>query len=336
MSSVESAETTVSAAASAPVTPDSECCGGIGDPRMDCDSPLSAHLRGSENREGCPTPLAWQQVLASVHEMSIPWTIPFAHGRISGIEFGQGPPLYFLNPSGGDHRLWMLLCWLFREERTCILFDEPAWQKTPSPSHWLSWMTDAMAAIADHRGDDQMELYASGLGGVVALSVMQRMPQRIRRAVLQGAFTHRDWSPAERLLALLGRVTPGRVSHLPGWQRIVEQNHRSCFPPYDPTRWEFLRDNLAAVPIKSAALRMRVASRGISTEAFSEIKTPLLLIRCEGDGAALTKLEEELAAALPQAQVEWMHTSGHFPHVTHPHRLAKVVRPFLMPVQESR
>jgi pimeloyl-ACP methyl ester carboxylesterase len=331
LSSVESADTaaTPESAPSAGAS-ETECCGGIGDPRMDCDSPLSAHLKGSgEGREGCPTPLAWQQVLAGVGEQSVPWSIPFSHGRIGGIEFGQGPPLYFLNTAGGDHRLWMLFCWLFREERTCILFDDPAWNKTPSPARWLDSMADAVLAVADHRGDSTFELYASGFGGLTALSLMHRAPGRVRRGVLQGAFSHRNWSLAERLLSTLGRITPGRVSHLPGWQAIQEQNHRICFPPYDPTRWEFLRDNLASTTIQSASLKMAVAARGIAADVLASIKTPLLLIRCEGDGAALSQLEEEMASALPHAQVEWMHTSGHFPHVTHPHRLAKVVRPFL-------
>ena len=289
-----------------------------------------AHLRGAaDGKEGCPTPLAWQQVLASVDEQSVPWSIPFAHGRISGIEFGQGPPIYFLNAAGGDDKLWMLLCWLFREERTCILFDEPAWQSTPSPAQWLDRMTDAVRAIAEHRGDDTFTLYASGLGGLVALNVMRELPGRVDRALLQGAFAKREWSITERLFAFAGRMAPGRVEHLPGWSKIQEQNHRICFPPYDPTRWEFLRDNLASTPIASAALKMAVASRGIAPEKLADIQTPMLLIRCEGDGSALTHQEEQLAALLPHAQVEWMHTSGHFPHVTHPHRLAKVVRPFV-------
>ncbi len=337
MSSVESVEKSAIAdatsAAPTAASTESECCGGIGDPRMDCDSPLSAHLRGAataDGREGCPTPLAWQQVLAGVAEQSTQWSIPFSHGRIAGIEFGQGTPLYFLNPAGGDHKLWMLLCWLFREERTCILFDEPQWDRAPWPAHWLPRMTDAVRAIADHRGDDQVSLYASGLGGLVALNFMQESPERVDRAILQGGFLRRKWSSAERLLASVGRIAPGRVARLPAWEKIQQQNHRLCFPPYDPTRWEFLRDNLASTPIKTASLKMAAAAKGVGVQGSSAIKTPIMLIRCEGDGAALSKLEDELAAALPQARMEWMHTSGHFPHVTHPHRLAKVVRPFLM------
>jgi pimeloyl-ACP methyl ester carboxylesterase len=333
---VESAEKHVAesdTAARPSGTLESECCGGIGDPRMDCDSPLSAHLRGGvpvEGKEGCPTPLAWQQVLAGVAEQSRPWSVAFSRGQVSGIEFGQGPPLYFLNAAGGDHRLWMHLCWLFREDRTCILFDEPAWSSAPRPGQWRSCMTDAVRAIADQRGDDRFSIYASGLGGLVALELMRASPDRVDVAVLQGAFLRRKWSPVERLLSLIGRVTPGRIAKLPGWEKIQEQNHRLCFPPYDPTRWEFLRDNLASTPIKTASYRMAVAARGVESNGLSSIKAPIMLIRCEADGASLSKLEDQLAAALPHARMEWMHTSGHFPHVTHPHRLAKIVRPFLV------
>ena len=39
---------------------------------------------------------------------------------------------------------------------------------------------------------------------------------------------------------------------------------------------------------------------------------------------------EELEAALPHARSEWLHTTGQLPHLTHPHRLSKLVREFIV------
>jgi pimeloyl-ACP methyl ester carboxylesterase len=61
-----------------------------------------------------------------------------------------------------------------------------------------------------------------------------------------------------------------------------------------------------------------------------QIRQPVLLVRTEGEGAVSAACQEELAAALPHAKSEWLHTTGQLPYLTHPHRLAKLVKSFLV------
>jgi hypothetical protein len=37
-----------------------------------------------------------------------------------------------------------------------------------------------------------------------------------------------------------------------------------------------------------------------------------------------------LASGLPCARTEFLHTTGHLPYLTHPHRIAKLTREFLL------
>lgn len=63
-------------------------------------------------------------------------------------------------------------------------------------------------------------------------------------------------------------------------------------------------------------------------ERLREVHQPVLIVRTEGEGRLLTDGAEALAAGLPHARVEWLHSAGQFPHVTHPHRLVKLLRDF--------
>ncbi len=112
---------------------------------------------------------------------------------------------------------------------------------------------------------------------------------------------------------------------------MVESNHRRWFPPFDTNRWEFLRDNLSATPTRRFADCMRAWHRPVVSDQLQAIAQPVLLVRTEGEGAETTAAQEVLTGQLPSARVEWMHSTGHFPHVTHPHRLAKLVREYLDP-----
>jgi hypothetical protein len=60
-----------------------------------------------------------------------------------------------------------------------------------------------------------------------------------------------------------------------------------------------------------------------------EIPQPVLLVETEGEGTATRACQQELAAALPNATNETILGTGQYPYLTHPHRLAKILRQFL-------
>ncbi|MBS0264070.1 MAG: alpha/beta fold hydrolase, partial [Planctomycetes bacterium] len=239
---------------------------------------------------------------------------------------GSGPALYFLNGFVGSQELFALLAWLLRDQFRCVVFDYP-------PSVSRGWtLADAVAdllAIADQAGDAEFHLFGHSFGSMVALQALAEHPQRIRRAVLQGAFAHYDWSTSERLLLSAGRLLPGRVKLLPGRVFIQRQNQGRWFPPFDLTRLQFYLENTGNSTIRQLALRASLARSCDLRPRLPEIRQPVLLLRSEGDGHVLTGCSETLAAGLPHVTVDTMNDTGQIPFLTHPHRLAKLIRPFL-------
>lgn len=281
---------------------------------------------------GCPPPLDWKQVVQEFIDQGDAWYLDRPGGyRLQGRTWGQGRPLYFLNGINGTHELFALLVYLLRNDYRCVLFDYPGTRGPARESRGLTLdrLTDDLFAIADQIGDGQFDIFATSFGTLVSLGAMLRQPQRIRKAILQGGFAARKLSLAERAMIRVWSHLPGRFKHVPLRRMVQTANHRRWFPPIDLTRWEFLMENSGITPAASVARRAAVIRDNSLVERLSEITTPTLLIRCEGEGIVPEECHAVMTKGLPHAKSEFMLTSGHLPYLTHPHRIAKLVRAFL-------
>lgn len=291
------------------------------------ESPVSA-----APAEPCPPPLAWQEVLREFHEQADAWYLDRPKYRLAGRVFGHGRPLYLLNGFGGTHELYVLLAWLLREEFRCVLWDYPgtAAGTTVNPGVSLDDLAADVAAIAQTCSDKSVQLYAPSFGSLVALLALRGWPQLVRRAALQGGFAHRNLSRFERWLTRSSRFFPGTLKRFPGARAVREHNHRRWFPPFDETRWQFLEDNAGRVPVPTLAWQAALIRDADLRPWLKEVQQPVLLIETEGEGAATRACQQELVAWLPCATTETLLTTGQYPYLTHPHRLAKVLREFFL------
>lgn len=280
---------------------------------------------------GCPPPLAWQQVVREFVEQGTPWYLDRPRYRLQGRSWGTGRPLYFLNGMTGTHELFALLVYLLRTDFRCVLFDYPGSVSSGNDSRGLTLPDHAadVLAIADQIGDAEFDLYATSFGSLVGLQVLLQAPGRIGRALLQGAFAERRLSAAERGLIRLYAHLPGRMKHVPFSRFVQEHNHRRWFPPLDLTRWEFFLNTVGQTPAATVARRASLIRDYSLISRLGEIQTPVLLIRSEGEGVVPESCQHALEEGLPQAKTEHLHTTGHMPYLTHPHRVAKLVRSFL-------
>jgi pimeloyl-ACP methyl ester carboxylesterase len=297
---------------------------------MSFPAPTTAAPPSELTPEPCPPPLAWQDVLEEFRARRT--SIPFIfQGRTAVAHaFGAGRPLCFLNPAAGDCELFALTAWLLRDECECLLLDYPPLRPIGSPLSALNQCGAALQAAVDVWGHGRFSVIAAGFGSLVALHLMSIEPDDVESAILVCGSARRRLSLVERGLLAWGRVWPGPVRRIPGWLAVQQQNHRRWFPPFDATRWEFLLDNLGATPTAQLARRMSVMGGVDLRLDLPQIRQPVLLVRTEGEGAVSAACQDELAAGLPHAQSEWLHTTGQLPYLTHPHRLAKLVKSFLL------
>ncbi|MEW4490696.1 hypothetical protein AB1L42_21615 [Thalassoglobus sp. JC818] len=282
----------------------------------------------SIDSEPCPTPLDWQDVVRAFLEERREGEIALGRSKLTATQIGQGPPLVLLPASGCSAKIYALLAWLLREERQLWIFSEPKFERTPSARNLIPELAASYAeAIRDLFGGP-VDVYAPTFSSQIAMKMMIDSPEFLKNVVLQSAWAHRPLNWTETALARSGMWIPFSIRRVPLWLSSQVANHRPWFPPYDETRFGFLLSETYRVSVSENCRRMLAADATDLSAEVSHIQKRILLLRAEGDGAIINREEDRLEKSLPACDVEWMHTSGHYPFLTHPHRLVKILRAF--------
>lgn len=309
-----------------PPPAEGECCGG--ESHCTGELPEANSLTGVLPREGCPPPLQWPQVLAAFRAQSTAWHTDTPSGRITGRVWGEGPTLVLLNGLGGSHELFALCAFLLKANCRCVLLDYPVGRRVTWPRLTAS-IADVVQEFADSGG---CHLFGTSFGSALALETALRLGPQVRSLTLHAAFAHLPLTVFERAAASVLRRMPGRVQLTPLWRGLQERAHRLWFPPIDPTRWLFYLDNAGQTPMSELARRFGMLSRFDARSQLQQLATPTLLLHVEGEGTIQARCREELATLLPNARTEFLHTTGLLAFLTHPHRLSKLIREFVCPV----
>lgn len=278
--------------------------------------------------EPCPAPLVWQEVREAYLRDSMPWELVRESRRLTGQTWGSGRPLYFLNNFAGTAELFCLAAWLLKDQFRCVMFDTVIDQPRKAAPPTMADFCSDLFAIADEHGDEQLLVYGAAFGAAIGLQAAIDRPDRIGKLILQHGFASRRLSWTERLLASFCLRSPLSLSQLPQRRRFQAVNHKPWFPPFDDSRFEFLLESTGNLKLSDLALRAFAVHRFSVESRLSEVRLPVLLLRTEGEGRVAAEAQQSLEKQMTGARVEWMHSAGQHPYLTHPHRVAKLIKSF--------
>ena len=132
------------------------------------------------------------------------------------IERGDGPPLLFLHGATQNLTIWTRQIVRFRATRRCIAFDARGHGRTPlghaiqgGATLTMDRMADDCLRVMDAAGIDRAALCGVSMGGMTALHVAARAPERVDALVLANTPLALSLSP--RLLGAIDRLNPYAV-----------------------------------------------------------------------------------------------------------------------------
>lgn len=135
----------------------------------------------------------------------------------------DGPRLVLVHGLGGAAANWTLLAPELARTRRVLAVDLPGHAGSdPLPAAAsLDSYADRVCAVAEREGFTAAAYVGHSLGGLVALRVAIRRPEAVRSVVLAAAAgISSSTRRTERILAVLGRLQPGRrVS--PHWRAVA-------------------------------------------------------------------------------------------------------------------
>jgi len=280
--------------------------------------------------EACPPPLVWQEVLQAYRKESTPWELDLGTRKLVGRSWGQGPPLYLLNGFVATAELQALMMYILRDSFRCVVYDTVSAPKSRRRRMTVDDYSADLFTAADQLEDSSICVMGPSFGAAVALNAARQQRQRIAGLCLLHGFAQRRLSWSERLLAAWYRGSQRTLDSLTSRRRVQELNHRRWFPPFDGTRFEFLVESTGKLTLADLVQKAMAIHRFNIQDHLAEITSPVLLVRTEGQGKIEADGHEVLEKHLPNARTEWLHSTGMHPYLTHPHRLAKLLKQFFL------
>jgi pimeloyl-ACP methyl ester carboxylesterase len=238
--------------------------------------------------------------------------------------------LYLLPGFSVPAELYCLLVWLLRDDFRCVTV-EPDWQGSGKDDRRLQPRTmrdyaDMLLAVADDLGDDTVMLFGAEFGAAWSLAAAFQAPRRIARLILLQGFVRRKLTLFEQGLAWACRLSRRSLAEFPYRDAVQTRNHRQWFPPFDQSRWRYFLEATGQMPLRELSRRALAVARFDGREDARQISVPTLLVQTEGDGQLAQGCQAELEGLLPNVRVESLSNTGALAYLTHPHRLAKLIR----------
>ena len=249
-----------------------------------------------------------------------------ASGDAIGVEEaggGDATPIIFLHGVGSDKSVWAPQLEHFGAARRAVAFDYPGYgDSDPAPAGTTrDDFAAAILAAMDTLAIDRAHVCGLSLGGVIAIAMHHAAPQRCASLILADSFAvhpdgqaiyDRSVAASEEMGELAAARTP--VLLAPGASEELHAQVRETMARIDP---EGFRSGAEAVWL--ADQRDRVAAIGVPT---------LVLVGAE-DTVTPPELSQELADAIPGAELHILAGAAHLSNIERPGDFNAAIQVFI-------
>lgn len=248
------------------------------------------------------------------------------------VERGTGAPVVFGHGLLFDHHMYDGQVETLAPDHRVVLLDWRAHGGSDAPA--ARWTMEDQGLdyvrVMDALGIDQAVVIGQSMGGMAALHVALRHPERVRGLVLIDTS-----AAAEPVLRRIKYMTLAFLARTVGMHpALLEQAAAVAFGPTfretQPATVRSWMDRWAGMDPKIVARAVRVpVSRPSVVGRLSEITAPTLVIVGAEDETTPPSESLRLAHRLPHARLEILPRTGHMAPIERPEEVARLIRRFL-------
>lgn len=238
---------------------------------------------------------------------------------LRALSQGQGQPLLLISGLAGSAAFWDDNAATLARSFQVLRFDQRgigASARGSAPCTIEQLAKDCLAVL-DAAGIERATILGHSTGGCIGLSLARQMPARLDGLILSGS-----WLKQNRYMTALFET---RLA-------ILDQHPRAyaataALMAYPPTwleaHWNVYETAVATAPDTPEAkqvVRERIdALRAFDASGWAgELPVPTLILGARDDMIVPAFLQEELAAAMPEARKTLLDTGGHFFPISRP------------------
>ena len=261
-------------------------------------------------------------------------TLSLGQGSIGYFERGSKTtrrlPIIFLHGVGSDKSVWIRQLDHFGRDRRAVAFDYPGYGDSEARDHaGRDGFAAAIVEAMDELGLDSAHVCGLSLGGVIAIALHHRAPDRCASLILADSFARHpdgqaiyDRSVAASMSMTMRELAEARAPALLGGAARDELRAEviETMAGIDPAAY---RQGAEAVWL--ADQRDRAAA----------INAPTLVICGDEDRITPPILSEDLARLVPGARLAMIHGAGHLPNIEQPYAFNSTVEKFILETETN-
>ena len=216
---------------------------------------------------------------------------------------GEGEPLFLIHGIGASRASFAGLIPLLRSQYRCISYDLRGHgaSPVPKPPYTLDDLVEDLEALRKELGIERAHFAGHSLGGMIGPAYARRYPQHVLTLGLWSTAAFRTGDDSAKVR---GVVAAMRSKGIP--QVLETLRDRWFTPEFAERRPDVITRRMQQVIDTDPEVFLSVFDIYAETEMspwLHEVKHPCLVLTGENDGGCNPRLNRQIAAALPDAEL---------------------------------
>ncbi|QNJ95090.1 3-oxoadipate enol-lactonase [Mycolicibacterium fluoranthenivorans] len=231
---------------------------------------------------------------------------------VYAVVTGSGPAVVLSNSLGSDHRMWDAQVAELEKHFTVVRYDTRGHGASPVPTgpYSIDDLTDDLVALLDRLDIERAHVVGLSLGGMTAMRLAARNPERVDRMVLLCTGAHLP--PAQGWTDRAATVRAG------GGVAVAEAVVARWFSPGYPGDRTYWQQMVAATDAEGYAACCEAIAKLDVREQLPSITAPTLVIAGSDDPATPPAVLASIADAIPGARLLVVDHAAHLANVEQP------------------